>query len=138
MENGLENLKYYLAIAGTGFTWLFGAWDIALIVLVVFMGLDYITGVLKGYISKEVSSSVGARGIAKKCMIFVMVIIGVLLDRLLGSESWVFRTIICYFYIANEGISILENCTVLGLPIPEAIKEALIQLKNNDKKGDIK
>ncbi|NLK94011.1 MAG: phage holin family protein [Clostridiales bacterium] len=134
MEKKLEYLKYGIAGIGTGFTWLFGTWDTALIVLIVFMALDYATGLLRAYINKEVSSDVGLKGIARKTVIFVVLIVAVLLDRLLNTGTWVFRTLVCYFYIANEGISLLENCSGLGLPIPDKLKDALAQLKDGNKK----
>lgn len=134
MENLLNYFKGIVALTGTAFTWLFGAWDIALMVLVMFIALDYVTGLLRAYINKEVSSSVGGKGIARKAMIFVVLIVAVLLDRLLNTGTWVFRTIVCYFYIANEGISLLENCAGLGLPIPEKVKDVLAQLKEGEKK----
>lgn len=135
MENLLNYFKIIVAAIGTGITWLFGTWDTALIVLVSFMALDYLTGVLRAWINKEVSSYIGLKGIARKTVIFVVLIVAVLLDRLLNTGTWVFRTLICYFYIANEGISLLENCAGLGLPIPEKLKDALVQLKDGEKKG---
>ena len=105
-----------------------------LIVLVSFMALDYATGVLRAWINKEVSSDIGLKGIARKTVIFIVLIVAVLLDRLLNTGTWVFRTLICYFYIANEGISLLENCAGLGLPIPEKLKDSLVQLKDGEKK----
>lgn len=130
----MEKFKGFVAVVGTGFTWFFGAWDIALLVLITFMVMDYITGVLRGYINKELSSDVGLRGIARKAVIFIVLIVAVMLDRLLNTGNWVFRTVACYFYIANEGISLLENCAALGLPIPEKVKDALAQLKEGNKK----
>lgn len=130
----ISYLKGVVVSVGTGLTWFLGTWDIALQVLVCFMFLDYITGVLRAYVNKEVSSSVGLKGIARKAVIFVVLIVAVLLDRLLNTGNWVFRTLICYFYIANESISLLENCSALGLPIPEQLKEALAQLKEGEKK----
>lgn len=133
----MNNINYFKGVVisvGTGLTWFLGTWDIALQVLVCFMFLDYVIGVLRAYVNKEVSSSVGLKGIARKAVIFVVLIVAVLLDRLLNTENWVFRTLICYFYIANEGISLLENCAGLGLPIPEKLKEALAQLKEGEKK----
>jgi len=123
-------------VAGTGtfLTWLFGAWDTALAILVLFIILDYATGVIKGYIKKELSSDVGFKGIARKAIILVVLIVAVALDRLLNTGTWVFRTLVCYFYIANEGLSILENCGSLGLPLPAKIKDALVQLKDGNKK----
>ena len=134
MENLLNYFKFGVAAIGTWLTWLFGTWDTAIGVLIVFMVLDYCTGLLRAYINKEVSSDVGLKGIARKAVIFIVLIVAVLLDRLLNTGSWVFRTLICYFYIANEGISLLENCAGLGLPIPDKLKEALAQLKDGEKK----
>ena len=133
MEKG-NVLKTIIAGLGTGLTWLFGAWDTALLVLVSFIALDYCTGLLRAYINKEVSSSTGAKGIAKKAVIFIVLIVAVLLDRLINSGNWIFRTLVAYFYIANEGISLLENCAGLGLPIPDKLREALAQLKEGEKK----
>lgn len=130
----ISYLKGVVVSVGTGLTWFLGTWDTALAVLVCFMVLDYVTGLLRAYVNKEVSSDVGLKGIARKAVIFVVLIVAVLLDRLLNTGNWVFRTLICYFYIANEGISLLENCAGLGLPIPEKLKEALSQLKEGEKK----
>ncbi len=127
-----ERFNLLIAIAGTFLTWLFGAWDIALMVLVCFMVLDYLTGLIKAYLTKKLSSNVGLHGIARKSVILIVLIMSVMLDRILNSGTWVFRTLVCYFYIANEGLSILENCSVIGLPIPNKIQEALEQLKNKE------
>ena len=129
MEKFLEVLKYFIAVLGTMFTWLFGAWDLALAILIVFMILDYMTGVLKGYVNKELSSDIGLTGIARKAVILIVLIVAVCLDRLLNAEHWVFRTLVCYFYIANESISLLENCSALGAPVPQQLVDALAQLK---------
>ena len=131
------NISYFKGVVvsvSTGLTWFLGTWDTALAVLVCFMVLDYVTGLLRAYVNKEVSSDAGLKGIARKAVIFVVLIVAVLLDRLLNTGNWVFRTLICYFYIANESISLLENCAGLGLPIPEKLKEALAQLKEGEKK----
>lgn len=130
-----ENLvKTIVASIGTGLTWFFGTWDLALQILITLMALDYATGWMRAYLNKELSSNVGLKGIARKGVIFVVLIVAVSLDRLLNVDKWIFRTLVCYFYIANEGLSILENCGSLGLPIPEKIKEALLQLKEGNKK----
>ena len=134
MENILNYFKIIIAALGTGITWLFGTWDTALIVLVSFMALDYLTGVLRAIVNKEVSSDTGLKGIARKTVIFIVLIVAVLLDRLINTGTWVFRTLVCYFYIANESISLLENCAGLGLPVPESIQNALVQLKDGEKK----
>jgi toxin secretion/phage lysis holin len=134
MENFLKVFKYIVAAVGTVFTGLFGAWDTALKVLAMFMILDYITGLWKGYVTKTLSSDIGLKGLTRKFLILVIIIVAVLLDRLMGMDNWFFRTLVCYFYIANEGLSILENATVLGLPLPDKLKEALEQLKQGNKK----
>ena len=135
--NNME--KYFngiVAIIATFFTYLFGSWDLALQVLIVFMVLDYVTGVLYAFISNQLNSEVGFKGLVKKLMILVVLIIGVMLDRILGTGNWVFRTLVCYFYIANEGISLLENVANIGIPIPNKIRNALEQLnKDDDKDG---
>lgn len=133
--NILDGIKGAVTVLGTGLTWVLGTWDTAIMVLVCFMVLDYMTGLMRAYINKEVSSDVGLKGIARKTVIFIVLIVAVLLDRLMNTGAWVFRTLVCYFYIANEGISLLENCAGLGLPIPEKLKEALSQLKEGEKKS---
>ena len=134
MENILNYFKVIVATIGTGLTWLFGSWDTAIGILVLFIVLDYCTGIIRGYVNKELSSDVGLKGIARKAVIFIVLIIAVALDRLMNTGSWVFRTLVCYFYIANEGLSLIENCGALGLPIPEKLKDALAQLKDGEKK----
>lgn len=121
-----------VAVIATFFTYLFGGWDIALIVLVAFMVLDYATGVIWAYIQKTLNSEIGFKGLVKKCMILVVLVVAVLLDRMINSGTAVFRTLVCYFYIANEGISLLENVSNLGLPIPDKLKVALEQLNKDE------
>lgn len=132
-----EKLSSLIALLGTLFTWLFGTWDTSLMILITFMILDYTTGLLRGYLTKKLSSDIGLKGIARKGVILVVLIVAVLLDRLLSGDVYVFRTLVCYFYIANEGLSILENCSVIGLPIPTKIQEALEQLKDGNKKSKL-
>lgn len=117
-----------IASMGTLFTWLFGAWDLMFKVLASFMIIDYATGVLVAFIEGTVDSRVGFKGILKKVLMLILLIVGVLLDRLLGTE-WLFRTATCYFLIGNEGLSILENVAKTGLPLPEKLRHGLIQLK---------
>lgn len=129
--------KYFnaiVAVLATFFTYIFGSWDLAMQVLIVFMTLDYGTGVLYAYLIGQLSSEVGFKGLVKKCMILVVVIIGVMLDRMLGNGTWMFRTLVCYFYIANEGISLLENVGNIGIPIPNKMRQALEQLNKDDDK----
>lgn len=137
MEKLFDYIKLLVMALGTGLTWLLGVWDMPLITLVIFMILDQLTGVIRGYVNKDLSSDVGLKGIARKCVILIVLIVAVALDRLLNTGSWMFRTMVAYFYIANEGISLLENCASLGAPIPEKLKNALIQLKEGKKKEPI-
>ena len=130
--------KYFngiVALIATFFTYLFGSWDLALQVLIVFMILDYGTGVLYAYLTNQLNSEVGFKGLVKKCMILVVLIIGVMLDRIVGNGTWVFRTLVAYFYIANEGISLLENVGNIGIPIPNKIRNALEQLNKDDEES---
>lgn len=127
-------LNTIVAAIGTAITYIFGVWDTAIAVLVMFMVLDYVTGVLGGIVNKNLSSAVGFRGLLKKITILIVLIVAVSLDRLLNSGSWVFRTLVCYFYIANEGISLLENSAKIGLPVPSKLIDILEQLKNKSEK----
>lgn len=131
--------KYFnviVAILATFFTYLFGSWDLALQVLIVFMILDYGTGVLYACLTDQLNSEVGFKGLVKKCMILVVLIIGVMLDRIVGNGTWVFRTLVAYFYIANEGISLLENVGNIGIPIPNKIRNALEQLNKDNEESE--
>lgn len=125
-----------VAVIATIFTYLFGSWDTAIIVLITFMVMDYITGVLYAWNTKTISSEVGLKGLSKKFLIILILIGAVALDRLMSNGTWVFRTLVCYFYIANEGISLLENAGNLGLPVPEKLKAALAQLKDKESEGE--
>lgn len=127
-----ETFNSIIAILGAFFTYLFGAWDTALMVLVAFIILDYATGLIGAFMQKEVSSDIGRRGILKKAAILIVLIVAVLLDRLINSGTWVFRTLVCYFYIANEGISLLENAVKIGVPVPNKILDVLVQLKDKE------
>lgn len=86
----------------------------------------------------ELSSSVGLKRIARKAIIFIVLIVAVMLGRLLNTGNWIFRTVACYVYIANEGVSLLENTASLGVPILEKVKDAFIQLRDGKKKDSIR
>lgn len=128
-----ERINDMAAFLGTAFIWMFGAWDISLMILVTTMALDYATGVTRGYINKRLSSEYGFRGLAKKLTIFYVLILAVLIDRLI-DQGWVFRTLVCFWYTSNEGASVLENAAAIGLPIPSKLVDALAQLKEGNKK----
>ncbi len=121
-----------VAVVCTALTYLVGQWDAPLIVLLCFMVADYITGVLVAVIAKKLSSTVGFKGLAKKACILLVMMLAVLLDHLLHEGEWLFRTLCAYFYIANEGISILENAALLGIPVPSKLREVLAQLNDEN------
>ena len=113
-----------------------GGCDGLVVALVVFVVADYLTGVMCAISEKKLSSEVGFRGICRKVLIFILVGIANILDvQVIGTGS-VLRTAIIFFYISNEGISLLENAGRLGLPIPEKLKLVLEQLHNKSEKED--
>jgi len=118
---------------GTFFTWCFGSWEIGLKALFLFMVMDYITGLMCGTKEKNLSSEIGFNGLKKKFTILIILILAVMLDRLIG-QGWVFRTLVIWFYIGIEGLSILENAVRLGVPFPQQLKDVLVQLKDGNKK----
>lgn len=113
--------------------WFLGGADGFLYALIAFVVIDYITGVMCSISDKSLSSEVGFRGICRKVLIFILVGIGNLLDVYILGEAGVLRTAVIFFYLSNEGVSLLENAFRLGLPIPEKLKEILQQL--HDKGG---
>lgn len=117
-------------------SYMYGNMNGLLIALFVAIVLDYITGLLRAGINKELSSAIGFKGILKKMLILIVVALAHVIDNCVGSgETW--RNIAIVFYICNEGLSILENIVACGVPIPEKIKDALETMQNNDEKeGD--
>ena len=114
--------------------WFLGGADGFLYALIAFVVIDYITGVMCAISDKSLSSEVGFKGICRKVLIFLLVGIGSILDaHVIGSGS-VLRTAVIFFYISNEGVSILENAARLGLPVPEKIKVVLEQLHGRSAK----
>jgi len=105
-----------------------GGYDGLLYALIVFMVVDYITGVMCAITDKKLSSSVGFKGICRKVLILMLVGIANLLDVQVIGTGAVLRTAVIFFYLSNEGVSLLENAAHLGLPIPEKLKEILAQL----------
>lgn len=117
------------AAAGGIATYLFGPWDALLVALLAAIVLDYLTGVAVAAVQRTLSSAVGWRGLLKKAVILLIVCLGTLLDRLLEDSNGAVRAAVCLFYIANEGLSVLENAGALGLPLPETLKRALARLQ---------
>ena len=120
---------------------LYGEWTAALTILAVMMAVDYITGVLVAITGKSpktdgggLSSKIGFVGIAKKGFIMLIVLVATQLDRTIGNTSMVFQTATVFYYIANEGLSILENADLMGVPFPRWIKEKLETMRESKDK----
>lgn len=129
-------ISLFISALTTGIVYFLGGWDIALKLLLIIVVLDYITGVLKAINNKEVNSHIGLKGIIKKFGYFIIVAVAVILDRIMGDTGAI-RTLVIYFFIANDGISILENWGGMGLPLPQKLFDVLEQLRNdNDPKED--
>ena len=116
---------------------LFGGWDKILVILAILLTLDYATGLVNAYINKELNSKTSFRGLIKKASIFIVIILAHQVDLATNSDTPIFRTMSVYFYIANEGISLLENLTAMGVPFPAFLTDVLnnIQNKNNKMEG---
>ena len=119
-------------VLGAWLGWFLGGLDGFLYALVAFVVIDYITGLMASATEKKLSSEVGFRGILKKVLIFMLVGVGHILDAYIIGDGSVLRTAVIFFYISNEGISILENAGRIGLPIPEKLKGILEQLKTRE------
>ena len=116
----------------TFIVYLLGGLDVAITCLLIAIVLDYISGIIKAYITKQLSSEIGFKGIIKKVAMLLIVMLAVLIDRVTG-ESGAIRTLVIYYFVANEGLSIIENFSAAGVPIPTAIKNALKALKKESK-----
>ena len=120
------------AALGGSIGWFLGGIDGFMYALITLVALDYITGVMVAIVEKKVSSEIGFKGIFKKVLIFIMVGIGNIIDVYILKNGSALRTAVIFFYISNEGISIIENASIIGLPIPEKLKNVLQQLKNDE------
>ncbi|WP_352420721.1 phage holin family protein [Proteiniborus sp.] len=118
------DVGFIVSILGSIVTYLLGGIDSLLQVLLIFMVVDYITGLAKGYVKKELNSTIGFRGLLKKALILFVLIVAVQLDKVAETEQ-AFRTVVAWFYIGIEGISLLENSAEIGLPVPKKLLDAL-------------
>lgn len=123
--------NFSLATLLTGIAYFLGGWDTALQTLILVMSLDYITGVCKAIKKKKLNSKTGIWGIIKKLGYLIIVMLSVVMDKIAGDTGAI-RTMVIYFFVANDGISILENWGDMGLPLPQKIFDVLEQLKNNN------
>ena len=121
-----------IAVICTGCVYLLGGWDVALICLCIAIAIDYISGVMKAYVNRELSSKIGLKGLIKKVGVLLVVMLAVIVDRVTG-ETGMIRNLVIYYFVANEGLSIIENLGQAGVPIPSTIKKALNALKKESK-----
>lgn len=136
MKEFWNTVQMVFAAIGGWLGYFLGGCDGLLYALIAFVVIDYITGVMCAVADKKLSSEVGFKGICRKVLIFLLVGIANVLDvQVIGSGS-ALRTAVIFFYISNEGVSLLENATHLGLPVPERIKTVLEQLHDRAEKED--
>ena len=135
MKEFWTTIQFIFAAIGGWLGYFLGGCDGLLIALIIFVVCDYITGVLCAIADKKLSSAVGFKGICRKVLIFILVGIANVIDINVLGQVGVLRTSVIFFYISNEGLSLIENASHLGLPIPEKMKEVLEQLHNRDEKG---
>ena len=137
MKEFWNTIQLVFAAVGGWLGYFLGGCDGLLYALIAFVAIDYITGVMCAISDKTLSSEVGFRGICRKVLIFLLVGIGNIIDvQVLGSPG-VLRTAVIFFYLSNEGVSLLENAAHLGLPVPDTIKTVLEQLhdRSDGKEG---
>ena len=131
----LWNVTQMVFAAVGGFVgWFLGGFDGFLYALVAFVAIDYLTGVMCAINDKTLSSAVGFRGICRKVLIFAMVGLANILDVYILGEGSVLRTAVIFFYLSNEGVSMLENAAHLGMPVPDKLKDVLEQLHEREGK----
>ena len=134
MKEFWNTIQLVFAAIGGWLGYFLGGCDGLLIALVVFVVVDYLTGVMCAIADHKLSSAVGFKGICRKVLIFLLVGIANILDvQVIGSGS-VLRTAVIFFYISNEGVSLVENAAHLGLPVPDKLKDMLEQLHDRDGK----
>lgn len=136
MKEFWNTIQIIFTAIGGWLGWFLGGCDGLLYALIAFVVIDYITGVMCAIADKTLSSEVGFKGICRKVLIFLLVGIANVLDvQVIGSGS-VLRTAVVFFYISNEGVSIMENAGHLGLPIPGKLMEVLEQLHDRAEKEE--
>ncbi len=136
MKEFWNTIQLVFAAVGGWLGWFLGGCDGLLYALLAFVAVDYITGVMCAIADRKLSSAVGFKGIFRKVLIFTLVGVANIADvQVLGTPG-VLRTAVIFFYLSNEGVSMLENAAHLGLPIPEKLKEVLEQLHDRAEKED--
>lgn len=135
MKQFISAMQYVFTAIGGFMGWFLGGLDGFVYALIIFVVVDYITGVLAAIIQKKVSSEIGFKGICKKVLILCLVGLAHILDTQVIKTGSVLRTAVIFFYISNEGISVVENAARIGLPVPQKLIDVLEQLKE-DKTND--
>lgn len=133
MKNIIETIQMIFATIGGYIGWFLGGADGFMYALITFVIIDYLTGLMVAVLEKKLSSEVGFRGIFKKVLIFVFVGIGNIVDVHLIKNGSAIRTATIFFYVSNEGISIIENSAKIGLPVPKKLQDILAQLNKEEK-----
>lgn len=133
MKNILNTLQLIFTALGGYIGWFLGGVDGFMYALITFVVIDYLTGLMVAVLEKKLSSEIGFRGIFKKVLIFTLVGIGNIIDVYLIKNGSAIRTAVIFFYVSNEGISIIENSAKIGLPIPQKLKDILEQLNKEEK-----
>ena len=136
MKNVLETVTLGFGGIGGILGLLFGELDGSLYALVVFVIADYFTGVISAINNKKLSSDIGFEGISKKICIFVLVAIANIVDVNILNSGAAVRTAVIFFYLSNEGISVLENAVKLGLPVPEKLRNVLLKMNEEGSDDD--
>lgn len=135
MKEFWNTIQLIFSAVGGWLGYFLGGCDGLLYALIAFVVIDYITGVMCAIINRELSSAVGFKGIFRKVLIFLLVGIANIIDVQVIGTGAVLRTAVIFFYISNEGVSLLENAGHLGLPIPEKIKTVLEQIHDRAENG---
>ena len=135
MKEFWNTIQLIFSAVGGWLGYFLGGCDGLLYALIAFVVIDYITGVMCAIINRELSSAIGFKGIFRKVLIFLLVGIANIIDVQVIGTGAVLRTAVIFFYISNEGVSLLENAGHLGLPIPEKIKTVLEQLHDRAENG---
>ncbi len=130
MEKIFNSACMMIGLAGGLLAALFGAWNAMFKALIVIMILDYVTGIIKAVIKKNISSKIGFDGILKKVMVLAVVVLANMLELIL-NDNIAIREIVIMFYIANEGISVLENVAAVSNKMPPGLKKILLQLRGD-------
>jgi toxin secretion/phage lysis holin len=133
MKDVINTVQLIFTAIGGYIGWFLGGFDGLIYSLVAFVVIDYITGLMVAVLEKKVSSSIGFKGIFKKVLIFTFLGIGHIVDFHIIKNGSAVRTAVIFFYLSNEGLSIIENSVKIGLPIPEKLKEVFLNMKEEKK-----